>query len=291
MFLQQVVNSLVLGSIYTLIALGFTLIFGVARLLHMAHGGVLLLGAYIAMTLASTLGLPLLLAAILAIGGTIVVGLAVERITITPLRSYPPLAILIATLGMSFFLESAMENIWGAEKLAFPGFLENPVLVLENLQIAWIDVFILLVAVGLIVGLQLLVKYTRLGKAIRATAEKPIIAEMMGVKTSQILTATIVIGSALGGVGGMMMGAYYGSINPAMGMGALLKGVAAVILGGMGSVPGAIVGGFFIAFSENFGVAYVSSAFRDVTAFSALILCLLIRPAGIFGSTALERRG
>jgi branched-chain amino acid transport system permease protein len=291
LFAQQIVNSLVLGSIYTLIALGFTLIFGVAKLLHMAHGGVLLIGAYVAMSLTLGLGLPLLVAAPIAIAATIVVGLLVERITITPLMHYPPIAILIATLGMSFFLESSIENTWGAERLAFPGFLETPALSLAHLQVAWMDVFILAVTVGLIVGLQVLVKQTRLGKAIRATAENPTTAGLMGVKTSHILTMVIIIGSALGAVGGMMMGSYYGSISPAMAMGALLKGVTAVILGGMGSVPGAIMGGFFIAFSENFGVAYVSSAFREVTAFSAMILILLIRPAGIFGSTALERRG
>jgi len=291
LFAQQIINSLVLGSIYTLIALGFTLIFGVAKLLHMAHGGVLLIGAYVAMTLTIGLGFSLAAAAPIAIAATIVVGVLVERITITPLRTYPPIAILIATLGMSFFLESAIENIWGAERLNYPGFLESPALSLEKLQVAWLDVFILAVTVGLILALQILVKKTQLGKAIRATAENPHTAELMGVKTSRMLTIVIVIGSALGGVGGMMMGSYYGSLSASMAMAALLKGVTAVILGGMGSVPGAIVGGFFIAFSENFGVAYVSSAFRDVTAFSAMILILLIRPAGMFGSTVLERRG
>jgi len=291
LFAQQIVNSLVLGSIYTLIALGFTLIFGVAKLLHMAHGGVLLMGAYVAMTLTLGLGFPLLAAAPVAIAAAIVVGLIVQRITITPLRHYPPIAILIATLGMSFFLESSIENTWGAERLPFPGFLESPALTLAHLQVSWMDVFILAVTVGLIIGLRVLVKQTRLGKAIRATAENPTVAGLMGVRTSRILTMVIIVGSALGAIGGIMMGSYYGSISPAMAMGALLKGVTAVILGGMGSVPGAIVGGFFIAFSENFGVAYVSSAFRDVTAFSAMILILLIRPAGIFGSTVLERRG
>ena len=291
MFAQQIVNSLVLGSIYTLIALGFTLIFGVAKLLHMAHGGVLLFGAYVAMTLTSGLGFSLAAAAPIAIAATIVVGVLVERITITPLRTYPPIAILIATLGMSFFLESAIENIWGAERLSFPSFLESPALALDKLQVAWLDVFIVGVTVGLILALQILVKKTQLGRAIRATAENPHAAELMGVKASRMLTIVIIIGSALGGVGGMMMGSYYGSLSPSMAMAALLKGVTAVILGGMGSVPGAIVGGFFIAFSENFGVAYVSSAFRDVSAFSAMILILLIRPAGMFGSTVLERRG
>jgi len=292
MLAQQVVNAISLGGVYALFALGFTLIFGVLNVVNLAHGAVFMLGAYAALKAIVVLQLPLpaaILAAMLVTGGA---GWIMDRVIFAPLRARqaPHLAPMIATIGLAITLTSIVEGSFGAENLRFPvEVLPADALSAGGVQITWLEVKIIFLAFALMAVLLWALKKTRAGCALRGLAESPKAAALLGVDVEGLFRATSVIAAVLGGVAGVLIALYTNAVFPHMGQPMLHKGIAVVILGGMGDIRGALIGGFFLGFAEVFSVAYIGSTMRDAVAFGLLFTILLLRPEGLFGRVAQRR--
>jgi branched-chain amino acid transport system permease protein len=282
-FLQQVINGLAQGSIYALIGIGFALIFGVLGLVHFAHGEVYMLGAFIGFLLITQLHLGVVLSLLIAILGAALIGIIVEAIGFRPLRRAPDVAPMVFTLGLSVVLQNLAILIWGSDTKAMPDVLDAKVLPFFGAQVSMAQVLVFSVSLALMLGLQLILYRSKMGKAIRATAQNKDAAALMGVNIDRVISATFALGSGLGGAAGVLVGIYYNAFYPTMGFMAGLKAFTATVLGGMTSVPGAVLGGLILGIAENLGVAYISSGYRDLIAFAILILVLLIKPSGIFG--------
>jgi branched-chain amino acid transport system permease protein len=282
-FLQQVINGMAQGSIYALIGIGFALIFGVLGLVHFAHGEVYMLGAFIGFLLITHLHLGVVLSLLIAILGAALIGIIVEAIGFRPLRRAPDVAPMVFTLGLSVVLQNLAILIWGGDTKAMPDVLDAKVLPFFGAQVSMAQVLVFSVSLALMLGLQLILYRSKMGKAIRATAQNKDAAALMGVNIDRVISATFALGSGLGGAAGVLVGIYYNAFYPTMGFMAGLKAFTATVLGGMTSVPGAVLGGLVLGIAENLGVAYISSGYRDLIAFAILILVLLIKPSGIFG--------
>jgi branched-chain amino acid transport system permease protein len=282
-FLQQVINGMAQGSIYALIGIGFALIFGVLGLVHFAHGEVYMLGAFIGFLLITQLHLGVVLSLLIAILGAALIGIIVEAIGFRPLRRAPDVAPMVFTLGLSVVLQNLAILIWGSDTKAMPDVLDAKVLPFFGAQVSMAQVLVFSVSLALMLGLQLILYRSKMGKAIRATAQNKDAAALMGVNIDRVISATFALGSGLGGAAGVLVGIYYNAFYPTMGFMAGLKAFTATVLGGMTSVPGAVLGGLILGVAENLGVAYISSGYRDLIAFAILILVLLIKPSGIFG--------
>jgi branched-chain amino acid transport system permease protein len=285
-FAEQLVNGITLGSIYSVVALGYTLVFGVLDIINMAHGEIFMFGAFAGMLAATRLHAPLPVAFLGAIAATAAMGYLLERFALRPLRGKPggsPLAPLISTIGVSIFLENAAHKLFGAGNQLFETSFAEIRLQVGGTSVYLVQVVILLVAVALMAGLSIWLRRARSGKALRATAENIAAAGLLGVDTTRIITSTVVIASAMGGVAGVLVGMAFGYINNQMGLAMGLKGLAIIIVGGMGSVAGAVAGGLILGLSETFVVAYGNSGYRDAIAFIAIIAVLLLRPQGLFG--------
>jgi branched-chain amino acid transport system permease protein len=282
-FLQQVINGMAQGSIYALIGIGFALIFGVLGLVHFAHGEVYMLGAFIGFLLITHLHLGVVLSLLIAILGAALIGIIVEAIGFRPLRRAPDVAPMVFTLGLSVVLQNLAILIWGSDTKAMPDVLDAKVLPFFGAQVSMAQVLVFSVSLALMLGLQLILYRSKMGKAIRATAQNKDAAALMGVNIDGVISATFALGSGLGGAAGVLVGIYYNAFYPTMGFMAGLKAFTATVLGGMTSVPGAVLGGLILGVAENLGVAYISSGYRDLIAFAILILVLLIKPSGIFG--------
>ena len=292
MLAQQFVNAISLGGVYALFALGFTLIFGVLNVVNLAHGAVFMLGAYTALKVVVALQLPLpaaILAAMLVTGGA---GWLMDLVIFAPLRSRqaPHLAPMIATIGLAITLTSVVEGSFGAENLRFPvDVFSTEVWSAGGVQISSLELKIIFLAFVLMVVLLWALKKTRAGCALRALAESPKAAALLGVDVEGLFRATSVIAAILGGVAGVLIALYTNAVFPHMGQPILHKGIAVVILGGMGDIRGALIGGFFLGFAEVFSVAYIGSTMRDAVAFGLLFTILLLRPEGLFGRVAQRR--
>jgi branched-chain amino acid transport system permease protein len=289
---QQVVNAVSLGGVYALFALGFTLVFGVLGVVNLAHGAVFMLGAYVSLQAVTLVKLPL--------GGAIVVSMLVagaagwllDKLIFAPLRARhaPHLAPMIATIGVATCCTSAIEGFFGAENLRFPaGLLPDDALSMGGVRITWIELEIILLAFLLMAMLFWGLKHTRVGCALRGVAESTKAAALLGINVEGLFRLTSVIAAMLGGMAGVLIALYTNAMFPLMGQPMLHKGIAVVILGGMGDIRGALVGGFFLGFAEVFSVAYIGSTMRDAVAFGLLFAILLVRPQGLFGK-AVERR-
>lgn len=292
MLLQQIVNALSLGGVYALFALGFTLIFGVLNVINLAHGAVFMLGAYAALQAVTALGLPLLaaLAAALLVAGA--AGWLLDRFILAPLRARqaPHLAPMIATIGVAIALTSLVEGFFGAANLRFPaGILTAATVGAAGVQITLLELQIIFLSLALMALLFWALKKTRAGRALRAVAESPKAATLMGIDVEAYCRGTSVVAAMLGGVAGVLIALYSNAVFPHMGQPMLHKGIAVVILGGMGDVRGALVGGFFLGFAEVLSVAYIGSTMRDAVAFGLLFVVLLLRPQGLFGRVAQRR--
>lgn len=276
MFWQQVVNGLTLGSTYALIALGYTLIFGVLNIVNMAHGEIFMFGAFVGLMLVTKLNVNIFAAmAGAAIAGA-VLGYLLEFLALRPLRrrAVSHLAPLISTIGISIFLEGLALKLFGPQVQSFP-----PVFASNTIQI-----IILITAVVLMVVLRFWLSRTKLGKSIRATSENAATAAILGVNTQKVITLTLMLGSGLGGIAGVLVGLAFNAVEPTMGIPMGFKGLAVLILGGLGNIPGAMVGGVILGVAEVFSVAYGVSSFRDAIAFGLIMILLFIRPQGLFGS-------
>ncbi|MFN7454899.1 MAG: branched-chain amino acid ABC transporter permease [Pseudobdellovibrionaceae bacterium] len=296
-FLQHLLNGISLGSIYALIALGYTMVYGILQLINFAHSDVYMVGAFAAYYVASLLGLQdapgfstlaiLLAASMIACS---LLALAIERLAYRPLRKAPKLNILITAIGVSLFLQYFGQAVFGAEPKKFPTVLENNVLVsVAGVDVKTFDVAVLLITVVMMLVLNFIIFKTKLGKAMRAVSSNMKVASMMGVNTDRIIAFTFIVGSSLAGVGSVLVGMKYPSIDPLMGTLFGLKAFVAAVLGGIGSIPGAVLGGIIMGLSEEMVVAYLSSTYRDALAFGILIVILVFKPSGLLGKSQIEK--
>ena len=283
MFFQQLVNGLTLGSVYAVIAIGYTLVFGVLNIVNMAHGGIIMMGAYIGLLLVTVAGWGLFPALIGAMVGGAILGYLLEVLALRPLRGkkVTHLAPSISTIGVSIFLESAALLVFGPQTRAFPTDY-NQLMDFDLFKISEIQIISMGTAIVLMVLLTLLLNKTKIGKAVRATAENIETASLLGIHTRRIITFTVMLASALGAAAGVLIALSFNAIEPTMGTSMGFKGLAVLIMGGLGNVGGAMAGGFILGVAEVFSVAYGASSFRDAVAFGLIILILFIRPQGLF---------
>ena len=294
--IQHLINGLSLGSIYALIALGYTMVYGILQLINFAHSDVYMVGAFVAFYVARWLGIneqpgALTLVTLLASAmiGCSILGLIIERFAYRPLRNAPKLNILITAIGVSLFLEFSGQVIFSPDPQVFPNVLEDTVIAtIGGLDIKSLDVAVVFVTVASMLVLNFIIFKTRIGKAIRAVSSNMNVAALMGVNVDRIIALTFVIGSALAGVGSVLVGMKYPKIEPLMGMMIGLKAFVAAVLGGIGSLPGAVLGGIILGLSEQLVVAYLESTYRDALAFGILILILIFKPEGLMGKNKIE---
>lgn len=305
-FIQQIINGLVLGSMYALIALGYTMVYGVLNLINFAHGDVLMVGAMVGLSVLNLLnhyfpGLPgyvqLAVAMAGAIPACILVNVFIERVAYRRLRNAPRLAPLITAIGVSILLQATAMLIWKPNPLPFPTLLSTEPINIGGAVISQTKLLLLVLAALSMVGLVLLVEKTKLGRAMRATAENPRVAGLMGVDSNKVIVATFAIGAALAAVAGVMWGATYSTIAFAMGALPGMKAFCAAVLGGIGNIYGAMLGGIVLGLIESMGAGYlpaitggyIGSNYQDIFAFVVLILVLTVRPSGIMGERVADR--
>jgi branched-chain amino acid transport system permease protein len=295
-FLQQLINGVSLGAIYALIALGYTMVYGVLRLINFAHGDVYMLGAFAGYFLANALNLdanPSVLWAIaVTIGAMAIcagVGVLIERLAYRPVRHHSRLTALITAMGVSLLLEYGGQVVFGATPRFFPQMIRSETYAIGGLQITNQSLLIIVVAVVVMFGLEFIVHRTRIGKAMRATSYNLPVAKLMGINTDFVIAFTFAVGSALAAAGGVMVALAIPRIDPLMGLMTGLKAFVAAVLGGIGNIPGAMLGGLIIGLMETWLSATAYSTYRDAVAFAVLILILLVRPAGIMGSAVTEK--
>jgi branched-chain amino acid transport system permease protein len=294
--LQQIVNGLSLGAIYALIALGYTMVYGVLRLINFAHGDVYMLGAFAGYYLANQLQLdehPSVPGAIAVTIGAMaicaVVGLVIERFAYRPVRHHSRLTSLITAIGVSLLLEYGGQVVFGATPRFFPQMIRSETYAWGGAQITNQSLLIIVVALAVMFGLQFIVHRTRIGKAMRATSYNLAVAKLMGINTDRVIAFTFALGSALAAAGGVMVALSIPRIDPLMGLMTGLKAFVAAVLGGIGNIPGAMVGGMLIGLMETWLSATAYSTYRDAVAFAVLILILLFRPSGIMGAAVTEK--
>lgn len=284
MFLQQLLNGITLGSTYALIALGYTMVYGIIQLINFAHGEIYMLGAFAGLLLVTVAGVNIGVALLGAMILCMLVGVLVERTAYRPLRGKSSrLSPLISALGVSIFLSNLMVLLAGVNTRRYPPEFTMGSFQAGGIQISSMQMIILLVSALFMIGLQYLTHKTNVGKAMRACSQDLEAASLMGINVNRIISFTFAIGSALAAAGGVMVGLYYNAVWPYMGTMAGLKAFAAAVLGGIGSIPGAMLGGITLGVLEIMGVAYISSSFKDAIAFGMLILVLILRPQGIMG--------
>lgn len=290
-FVQQVINGLQLGSVYALIALGYTLVYGIIRLINFAHGDVFMVGAYLGFYAILRFKLPFPLALLSAMVGCAVLGMVIERLVYKPLRNAPRIACLITALGVSLFLENfcSLKFVFGPNYLAYPQPFSVTNFNIGDVVISNIQIIVFTVAIVLMVLLHLFVTKTKTGMAMRAVAFDKNTAQLMGININFIISITFGIGSALAGAGGVLYGIAYPQINPFMGIMPGLKAFVAAVLGGIGIIPGAMLGAGIMGMVEVLSSAYISSTMRDAIAFLVLLIVLLIKPAGLLGKSTIEK--
>ena len=287
--LQQLVNGLILGSVYALLALGYTMVYGIIKLINFAHGDIYMMGAFMGYFLINSLHLNFFLALILAMVETAALGVLVEFLAYRPLRNSTRIAALITAIGVSFFLEYVMVYFVGANTRSFPQVIETVRYNFGPISLTNIQLMILVISLILMVLLQVIVQKTKMGKAMRAVSVDSDAAQLMGINVNRTISFTFALGSALAGAAGVLIALYYNSLEPLMGMTPGLKSFVAAVLGGIGIIPGAALGGFVIGLLETFATAFGMSDFRDAIVYGILILILLVRPAGILGKNVKEK--
>ncbi len=296
-FLQQLTNGLAVGGIYALIALGYTMVYGVLKLINFAHGDLFTYGAYLGLTLLTSLALTdrlgfalgMLVLVLMVMGLVAVLGAILERAAYRPLRESPRLSAVVSALGASIFLQNALMLLYGARFQVYPNILPATTLNLFGLYLPLMRVLIVLASVLMMAALYLFIQKTRIGAAIRAAAIDQGAARLMGIDVNRVILLVFLMGPALGGTAGLMVGLYYGQINFTMGWVYGMKAFTAAILGGIGNIPGAMVGGLLLGVIEALGAAYISIAWKDAIAFLVLILILIVRPTGLLGERVADK--
>lgn len=296
-FIQHLINGISLGSIYALIALGYTMVYGILQLINFAHSDVYMVGAFAAYYVAKLLGINtspgiitlgiLLLSSMAACS---LLGLAIERLAYRPLRKAPKLNILITAIGVSLLLQFSGQIIFGADPKVFPNVIEDSVLTdVLGVPLKMNDISVLGVTLVAMLGLHVLIYHTKLGLAMRAVSQNRTVASIMGVNPDKIISFTFIVGSSLAGIGSVLVGMKYPKIDPLMGMMIGMKAFVAAVLGGIGNIMGAVLGGVIMGLSEEMVVGYLSSTYRDALAFGILIIILIFKPSGLLGKSGIEK--
>lgn len=299
MFFQQIINGLTIGCVYALIALGYTMVYGILELINFAHGEIYMLGAYSGIVFLAfftvtgltsySLALSLILTLAFAIIFCSAYGFTVEKIAYRPLRNAPRLSPIISAIGMSIFLQNYVMLTQGATDKVFPDIFGAAGFSVLNARVTYLQSLIIIFSFFLMLSLHLFIRRTRMGKAMRAVAQDKVMASLLGINIDVVISMTFIIGSGLAAIAGIMVAMYYGLVNYSIGYIAGIKAFAAAVLGGIGSIPGAMFGGVFLGFVEGMGASYISSEYKDAYAFLVLIIVLLVKPSGIFGRSTEEK--
>ena len=294
MFEQQLINGLTLGLIYALIAVGYTMVYGVIQLINFAHGEIYMLGAFLSATYITAFHMPFYLAILAAMASCSLVGILIDIIAYRPLRKAHRLAALITAIGMSIFLQNLALIIWGSRPMPYvpdsiPAYFKNVALQFGDVTVTWLHVFIFAVTLAMMVGLNLIIHKTRIGAAMRALSQNKTCAQLMGINVNRVISFTFALGSAMGAVAGVLVAMYYNTMYPTMGYIAGVKAFAAAVLGGIGSVPGSMMGGVVLGVAETLGSGYVSSLYSHGIAYGVMIAVIIIRPSGLSGKATVER--
>ncbi len=288
-FIGALISGLNLGSIYALIALGYTMVYGIAKMLNFAHGDIIMVGAYSVIVSAVTLKLPPVVAILIAVVVCAALGVTIEFLAYRPLRQSPPLAVLITAIGVSYLLQNLALLIFGPEQKSTPTLFDLPSLTLGGVTVDGITLLTLGVTAAIMVGLTLFINLTRMGKAMRAVSEDRDAAELMGISVNKTITITFAIGSALAAVASVFFGATYTYIKPTTGSMPGIKAFTAAVFGGIGSIPGAMLGGILLGLIEQLSKVYISTLWSDAVVFGVLVLVLVFKPAGLLGKRVREK--
>ncbi len=287
--IQTLISGLNLGAIYALIALGYTMVYGIAKMLNFAHGDIIMIGAYSVIVTVANLHLPGLLSVVVAVGVCALLGITIEFFAYKPLRGSSPLAVLITAIGVSYFLQNLALIIFGSEQIVFPSIIKIPNVSIGQIEISGITLLTLSVTAVIMIALTLFINLSLTGKAMRAVSEDKPAAELMGINVNKTISVTFAIGSALAAVASIFFGLTYVYIKPTTGAMPGIKAFTAAVFGGIGSVPGAMLGGILLGIIEQFSKAYISPMWADAIVFGVLILVLVLKPSGLLGKKISEK--
>lgn len=290
-FISYLVNGISLGSVYALIALGYTMVYGIAKMLNFAHGDVIMIGAYVVFVTVTRMGLPTVLGVVLSIVMCTVLGMVIERVAYKPLRQASKLAVLITAIGVSYFLQNVALLIFGSDTKSFNSVVTIPKITLAEgaLVISGETLVTVLACILIMIGLSLFIKYSKSGRAMLAVSEDAGAAQLMGVNVNSTIALTFAIGSALAAVAGVLLCSSYPSLTPYTGSMPGIKAFVAAVFGGIGSIPGAFIGGILLGVIEILAKAYISSQLSDAIVFAVLIIVLLVKPTGLLGKQIQEK--
>ena len=289
-FLSYLISGISLGSVYAIIALGYTMVYGIAKMLNFAHGDVIMVGGYISLCAMSYLGLPPVVSILLAMLVCTVLGVVIESLAYKPLRSASSLAVLITAIGVSYFLQNAALLIWGANPKVYPSVISGSLnLFSGQLTVSYISLVTVAACVGIMIGLTVFTSRSKMGKAMRACSEDKGAAQLMGINVNRTISLTFAIGSALAAVAGVLLCSSYPTLMPTTGSMPGIKAFTAAVFGGIGSIPGAFLGGLLIGIIEALAKAYISTQLANSIVFAVLIVVLLVRPAGLLGKYTPEK--
>ena len=287
--LQQLVNGITVGAVYALVALGYSLVYGVLRVVNFAHGGVYTMGAFFGFTAGKYLGVNIFVSMLFAMAGAGIVGIIVERVAIAPLRQADPYSALLSSLGLGSIMPIICLKIWGASTQPYPAHFEFKTYFIGGIAINTMQIVIVGAAVFLVFALYVFVHKTPMGMAMRACSFSVPLSKLMGINDNTVIRLTFAISSALAGAAAVLVAAYYDAIFPTMGLVVSLKAFTAAVVGGIGSIPGSILGGLLIGLLENIASGYISSRYQDAIAFVILVLMLLFRPTGFLGRDVVQK--
>lgn len=288
-FLSNLISGLSLGSIYALIALGYTMVYGIAKMLNFAHGDIIMVGAFTVVVAVASMGLPAWVAVLMSVAVCVVFGVVIERVAYKPLRKAEPLSVLITAIGISYFLQNLALILFGSNQRSFPNVVALAPIEFAGITIRGESVVTMLATTAIMIALSLFIGKTKMGKAMRAVSEDKEAAELMGISVNRTITTTFAIGSALAAVAGVFFGSTYGFVGPYSGAMPGIKAFVAAVFGGIGSIPGAMVGGILLGIIENLAKAYISTELSDAIVFGVLILVLLVKPTGLLGKKINEK--
>lgn len=290
-FLSYLINGISLGSVYAIIALGYTMVYGIAKMLNFAHGDVIMIGSYVVFTAVSTMGMNPMLAIIISVVFCTVLGMVIERVAYKPLRTATPLAVLITAIGVSYLLQNVALLIFGASPKSFTSVVTVPALELAGgaLIISGETIVTIILCIVIMIGLMLFIKKSKSGQAMLAVSEDRGAATLMGVNVNKTIAMTFAIGSGLAAIAGVLLCSAYPTLTPYTGSMPGIKAFVAAVFGGIGSVPGAFIGGILLGIIENLAKAYISSQMADAIVFGVLIIVLLVKPTGILGKKISEK--
>ena len=286
---SQLLNGLSIGSVYALIALGYTMVYGIVKLINFAHGDVIMVGAYVALMLLTNTALPFPIAAALTIAACVVLGVTIERVAYKPLRESPRISSLITTIGVSFFLQNSIQMIYSPTPRPFPVRVNLPTLALGPVRVSGLTLLTISTSIIIMMLLELFVRRTKMGKAMRAVSEDISAAQLMGININTTISLTFAIGAAFAALGAVLYSTAYPTVSPTMGSLPGLKAFIAAVLGGIGVLPGAMVGGFIMGVAESLTKGYISTQLADAVVFGILIIVLLVKPSGILGKNVSEK--